>query len=122
MGSEKIVKKSQKIKMKSPVSELSAKRTDYDIPTFGFKSALIIVSGGALGTIVAPYLLSLIGVSKSLSVVIGNALITSFAIAYARFFIESKRGYCKKFWVTYAIFAVSFGIISYFWMYLNIYM
>lgn len=114
--------KSKKIRMKSPVSQLSAKKTDYNIPTFGFKSALIIVAGGALGTVVAPYLLSIIGISKSLGVVMGNALITSFAIAYTRFFVESKIGFCKKFWMTYGIFAVSFGIISYFWMYLDVYM
>lgn len=107
---------------KSPVSELSAKKTDYDIPTFGFKSALLLVAAAVLGSIIVPFILSLLGVSKELGVVLGNAIITSFAVPYSRFFIETKRGFCKKFWVTYGIFALSFGVISYFWMYLGTYM
>ncbi|VYU67321.1 hypothetical protein [Clostridium tertium] len=103
----------------SPVSELQAKRTDYNIPTFGYKSALIIIFGAVTGTIIFPAFLSIFGVSYNFSIMIGNTFITSLAIAYARYFIESKKGICKGFWLSYLFFGVSFGIMSYLWRYLN---
>ena len=104
------------MKKGSGVSELQAKKTDYNIPTFGFKSALLIIAGGIVGTMILPMLLSL-----NLSIVLGNTFITSLAIAYSRFFIETKRGYCKAFWINYGLFALSFGIISYFWRYIGLF-
>lgn len=100
---------------------MKAKKTDYDIPTFSFKSSLIILLGGICGTLVVPYILSLIGVSYNLGVVIGNGLITGYAIAYARSFIESEKGYGKSFWNTYLGFGSALAIISAFWVYLGIY-
>ena len=107
------------MKRTSPVSELQAKKTDYDIPSFGFKSALVILAGAVGGTIIFPLLLSLVGVSTNFSIMIGNTFITSFGIAYSRFFIESKKGVCRSFWLNYLFFGVSFGIMSYLWRYLN---
>ncbi len=107
------------MKRPSPVSELQAKKTDYNIPTFGFKSALAILAGAVGGTIIFPLLLSLLGVNANFSIMIGNTFITSFGIAYSRFFIESKKGLCKSFWLTYLFFGISFGIMSYLWRYLN---
>ncbi|WP_300383762.1 hypothetical protein [Clostridium sp.] len=101
---------------------LEAKRTDYDIPTFGFKSAFLIVFGGVVGSVVFPFLLSYLGVGKDLSMLIGNILFPSLAISYSRYFVESKKGICKEFWINYGIFALSFGIITYFWRYLGVFM
>lgn len=109
------------MKKGSSVSELQAKKTDYNIPTFGFKSALLIIVGGIVGTMILPMLLSVFGISLNLSIVLGNTFITSLAIAYSRFFIETKRGYCKAFWINYGLFALSFGIISYFWRYIGLF-
>ena len=103
------------------VSELQAKKTDYNIPTFGYKSALVILLGAVIATIIIPSILSVLGISNSFSILIGNTFITSLAIAYSRFFIETKRGYCKAFWINYGLFALSFGIISYFWRYIGLF-
>lgn len=107
------------MKKDSAVSELRAKKTDYNIPIFGYKSALFIIIGAVIGTIILPMFLSIFGVSNNFSVLIGNTFITSFAIAFSRFFIETKKGYCKSFWATYCFFAISFAIMSYLWKYLN---
>ena len=107
------------MKRNSVTSELRAKRTDYDIPTFGYKSALVLLLGGVVGTIIFPMFLSIFGVSTNFSMLIGNTFITSFVIAYSRYFIETKKGYCKSFWLSYAFFAFSFGIMSYLWKYLG---
>ena len=109
------------MKKVSQVSELREKRTDYDIPTFGFKSALLILFGGIVGTIIFPIFLSLFGASQNFGILIGNTVITSFAIAYSRFFIESKKGFCRNFWISYLLFAIALGIISYFWRYVGLY-
>lgn len=100
---------------------MQAKKTDYDIPTFSFKSAMIILMGALIGTIVVPYLLSLVGVAYNLGGVIGITLVTGYAIAYTRYFVESKKGYCKNFWLTYAGFGIALAAISIFWLYLGIY-
>ena len=110
------------MKKASPVSELRAKRTDYDIPTFGFKSALIILFGAICGTIIFPYILGFLGASYNFGIMIGNTFITSLGIAYVRYFVESKKGFCKGFWISYLFFGISFGIISYLWRYLNFYL
>lgn len=98
---------------------LEAKRTDYNIPTFGYKSALVLLLGGVVGTIIFPMFLSLFGVNTNFGVLIGNTFIMSFSISYSRYFIETKKGYCKSFWLNYAFFAFSFGIMSYLWKYLK---
>lgn len=96
-------------------------KTDYNIPRFSLKSSLCIILGAAGSTIVFPYLLSLLGISYSTGVVIGNTLILGFVLAYVRFFVETNKGFCKKFWMTYIGFGAAFGFISFFWMYLNTY-
>lgn len=97
------------------------RKTDYKIPTFSIKGALIILLGAIVGTFIFPYLLSLIGVNFKFGVVLGNAIFTGYALAYARFFMELGKGYCKKFWLTYGGFSLAFAIIAYFWLYLETY-
>lgn len=96
-------------------------KTDYDIPRFGIKSSLVLILSGIMSTLILPFLLSLVGIDKNISIVIGNTIILGFALAYCRFFIETKRGICKKFWQTYIGFGSAFLIISFFWMYLQTY-
>ena len=115
--SSKYAKKQFEYKRKA----FAGSKTDYGIPTFSFKSSLIIIVAASIATFLVPYVLSFIGLSFDFGVIIGNAVITSFALAYSRYFIESKRGYCKGFFVTYGGFALAFCIIAFFWMYLNSY-
>ena len=51
------------------------------------------------------------------SILLGNTFITSFGFVWTRFFIDSKRGFCKKFWQQYIIWGITFGLITYFWMF-----
>ncbi|OJT71514.1 hypothetical protein BM529_20925, partial [Clostridioides difficile] len=68
-------------------------RTDYNIPTISFKSGLILIVSSLVSTVVFPLLLSIFGIDNRFGVVIGNSLITSFAVAYTRYFVETKRGF-----------------------------
>ena len=106
---------------KMPVGDMRKTKTDYDIPTFGFKSALLIVGAAIVSTIVIPMLLQFTGLNFEVVAIIANTLITSYAVAYSRYFIESKKGYCKKFWYTYLIFAVSFCVRGFLWLIMSVY-
>lgn len=97
-------------------------KTDYNIPTISFKSGMILMVSAAIATLVFPYLLSLVGVDFGLGAIIGNVLITSFAVAYTRYFVETKRGFCFGFWRLYVLFAISFAIIGWFWVYKGVYL
>ena len=96
-------------------------KTDYDIPMFSYKSAIIILGAAVFATIAVPYLLGLIGVSNNLAVLIGNMTITPYAVSYTRYFVEGKEGYCKGFWRTFAICSIGLGLIVYFWLYRGLY-
>lgn len=97
-------------------------KTDYNIPTISFKSGLLLMISAAIGTILVPYLFSMFGVDYRLGVIIGNVVITAFAVSYTRYFIETKRGFCIGFWRLYAIFAVAFAVIGWFWVYKGVYL
>lgn len=111
-------KKTTTIEEKLP---FKAKKTDHNIPIFGVKSALVIMLFAALGSYVTPLVLSHIGVPFAVGVIIGNTLITPFGICYSRFFIETKRGYTKKFLYLYLAFAAVSMVISALWMIKGIY-
>lgn len=96
-------------------------KTDYNIPKFSLKSSLTILLGAVVSTTIFPYLLSLLGVSFNIGVVLGNIFILGFVLAYVRCFIEGKEGFSKKFWLTYLGFGGAFGLISFFWMSLGSY-
>lgn len=99
----------------------NVRKTDYGIPTFSMKSAFIMMVAGTIGTLFVPYVLSFINIDFKLGVILGNSILTAYSVAYARYFIETKNGYSKSFWLTYIGFALSFLIIGIFWMYLDTY-
>lgn len=110
------------VKKQSKYKVLEGKKTDYDIPMFGFKSAFLILISGIIGSILVPMFFSSLGMDDKIANIIGNLIFPGLGIAYSRYFIESKKGICKGFYVTYAIFAISFGIITYFWRYQQVFM
>lgn len=116
---KKLVINKQGFKM--PVGDMRKTKTDYDIPTFGFKSALLIVGAAVVSTLIIPMILQFVGLSFEVVAIIANTLITSYAVTYSRYFIENKNGYCKRFWYTYLIFAVSFCIIGFLWLIMSVY-
>ena len=106
---------------KMPVGDMRKTKTDYDIPTFGFKSAILIVIVAVISTIIIPFILQYVGIDFEVAAIGANTLLTSYAVAYSRYFIESNKRYCKKFWYTYLIFAISFFIIGFLWLIMSVY-
>ena len=112
--------KPQHIEEKKEEKEETEKKIegkDEKVNSFSIKSALVILVSSLTGTIVFPVLLLFFGVNMNLSILLGNTFITSFGFVWTRFFIDSKRGFCKKFWQQYIIWGITFGLITYFWMF-----
>lgn len=118
---KKTNEKVNNVGFKMPVGDMRKTKTDYGIPTFGFKSAILIVTAAVISTIIIPFLLQYIGINFEMAAIGANTIITSYAVAYSRYFIESKKRFCNKFWYTYLIFAISFFIIGFLWLNMSVY-
>lgn len=92
------------------------------IPKFGYKSAFIIALTAALSCFFLPNMLSILGLDTRITTLISNAIFISLAVCYCHFFIETKKGFSKSFIKLYVGFFIATGIISYFWLYVGLYM
>lgn len=99
-----------------------AAKTDYNVPMFSFKSALLIILTGIMSTIILPSLLANLGLDKGWAVIVLAPIFMGFAVAFSQFFIERKRGKCKQFWYTYLFFGLMFLIIAFFWTKLGVFL
>ena len=87
--------------------------TDYDIPTFGYKSSFIVILSIIFSLFIVPFCCDALGVDYRLPTVIIGGLVSGFSAVYAQFFIQSKKGICKSFWVVGSLLSVfSAGIIA----------
>lgn len=111
-------KQEEKLKEKEEKEKNDQKKKDSEIKPFSLQSAIGIILSSLAGSILFPFLLSLVGIKDvRLGILLGNVFISSFGFTWVRHFIDSKKGFCKSFWIQYATFAVIFGIISYLWFY-----
>lgn len=85
--------------------------TDYDIPMFGYRSALLIliITFGSL--LLIPAVCNMIGINYRLPTVILCAICSGFSVAYSQFFIERKIGISKGFWVVGGLLSIFIGIL-----------
>lgn len=96
-------------------------RTLYNIPTFTYKSAFMLIASATVGCFLLPLLLSKIGLDMKLAGVLGGTFIAPLGIAFSRCFIESKEGFGKTFAKIYVGFGLALGFISIFWIYFENY-
>ncbi len=80
--------------------------TDYDIPMFGYKSITLIFVSIILSMFLIPAF-------KWPFIIVGS-LIAGFTISYSQYFINSKIGITKSFWLVGLIWSILIGIIYYF--------
>lgn len=93
--------KNMKRKYKSSVG-----MTDYDIPVFGYRSALLIllITFGSL--LLVPQLCEWLRIDYRLPTVLFGGIISGFSVAFSQFFIETKTCLCKSFWIVGALLSV----------------
>ncbi len=92
------------------------------IPKFGFKSALIIVLVAALSAFFLPNAVAVMGGDTKLTTLISSSIFISLAVAYCQCFIETHDGFGKRFFRLFICFFITIAIISYFWIYIGLYM
>lgn len=92
------------------------------IPRFSFKSSLLILLSAVVGSVLIPYVAYEAGVDYRIFAVIANAILISATLTYTRYFIDTKKGFGNWCYKTFAIFATTIGIITYFWLFHGVYM
>ena len=92
------------------------------IPKFGYKSAFIIVITTALSCFFLPNMFAILGVDTRITTLIANAILISLAVCYCHYYIETDKGFGKPFIKLYVCFFMAISIISYFWLYIGLYM
>lgn len=87
---------------------------------FSIKSAFIVTFGILAVTLIPQLLFNALGVELFPLRVLLIALGSGFVFSYTLYFVDSKRGFSKSFWIVFVLIALLTGIITYFWVY-NIY-
>lgn len=91
-------------------------RTDYNIPMFGFKSAILIFVVGILTLAFIPELLLLFMKDVRIVAALLCGVINGFVVTYTQFFVERKKGFTKGFWIVFALvsaFLTAFLVLLY---------
>lgn len=104
------------------VKRIKKEENTFQIPKFGYKSAFIIVISAAISCFFLPNMFAIFGVDTKITTMIGNAVIISFAVCYCHYFIETNKRFHKNFIRMFLGFFIAIGIISYFWLYVGLYM
>lgn len=87
-------------------------KTDYDIPMFGFKSALFILMTTMLSLLICINILNYLKIDFRIPNALISGIVCGFSVAYSQFFIERKKGVCKNFWIVGTIFSlIAFMVI-----------
>lgn len=88
-------------------------KTDYDIPSFGYKSAFLMVGIFIIVLMIIPALFSSMGAALRWPVVILGGLICGFSVAYLQFVREKKGQIDKNFWIIGSLLSLFIGILIY---------
>ncbi len=78
---------------------------------FTFSSSLIIMGAGIVGGVVVPACVEAMGVDARLWTVAALSVLVSLALAFTRYFVDSRRGICRGFWVTLAVSFVALVVV-----------
>ena len=85
--------------------------TDFDIPMFGYKSALLILTVIFGILLSVPWICFGMGTDYRPVTVILGGLGAGFSASYAQFFLESERGLCGRFWAVGSLLSVFAGTV-----------
>lgn len=80
--------------------------TDYDIPVFSLKSAVLIVGLTMVLTVVISWITSAVW-ARNLTI----SITLSLTVAYSRYFIDTDRKLCKGFYLTAAVIFLAVLIV-----------
>lgn len=70
---------------------------------FTFSTSVLLLISSLIGAILVPQVLSICGVSYEVTLVQSLPLCVACALGYGRYFVDTKRGLCRGFFLTVAI-------------------
>ena len=80
---------------------------------FTFSSSLILFVAAFAGGVLVPALAGELGLDARVATVAGISVLLPLALALTRYFLDSKRGLCRGFWITLGVsFAVCVLVVS----------
>lgn len=94
--------------------------TDYDIPMFSYKSAFVIILSSVIFILVGNMIGNAVHDNTTILQSIIGGLGCGGGLAFSRFFVDTKRGPVKKFWVTFVITTLIFAIFLFVFYKLNV--
>ncbi|MGY3749958.1 hypothetical protein [Vagococcus acidifermentans] len=90
------------------------------IPKFSIKSAFLLFLSGLVGGVALPYLFYILNLKFTLAILFFLPLCFSLSLGYSMFFIETKSGFCKRFWITTICSFVVLTALAYIWLFKGI--
>ena len=70
---------------------------------FTFSSSLILFAAAFVGAVLTPYAAEALGHDVRVASVLGLSVLLSAALAMTRYFLDSRRGLCRGFWITLVV-------------------
>lgn len=89
------------------------RQTDYDIPSFGYKSAIYMMLIFIVTFITIPMVCRALRISAGWPTTILGGLICGFSVAYLQFVREKKEGISRQFWIVGGMLSLVFSAIIY---------
>lgn len=96
--------------------------TDYDIPMFGYRSALLILAVTFFALCFVPFICSAIHIDYRMPTIIFGGVLSGFSVAYSQFFIERKKGICSSFWMVGGLLSLFVMILIFLVIYAGVLM
>lgn len=94
--------------------------TDYDIPTFGYKSSFFIGVVSLLSILIVPYIVQFfIEDYRFISLTI-ESLIIGYSISYRQYFKESNQRFCRNFIIVGILMSCLIEVLLFIFYYGNI--
>ncbi|WP_124059535.1 hypothetical protein [Vaginisenegalia massiliensis] len=86
-------------------------KTDYDIPKFGYKAALVMLSGIMLVWLGLPSLLKWLGIDYYWGMILIGGFLCGFIVAFTQYFIQTKQGFSRRFWLVTVLWSLFIGCL-----------
>lgn len=94
-------------------------KTEYNIPTFGYKSAFLILCFTFFPLLIIPKLTQFIGWDQRFFTMIITACCSGFSVAYAQYYIENKAENKKSFWIVGCCVSLFVMLLLFLFLYAN---
>ncbi|MFW5894989.1 MAG: hypothetical protein ACOCU0_03565 [Bacillota bacterium] len=110
------------MKNQSPAASKRKVQPDHNVPMFSYRGAFMIILSAVVTTMLVPELVNvLFNVEAKVTMVVSNTVLLGPMIAYIQHCYESGNPVNRTYWFKTTFFGLMFGIITYLWFFLEIF-